>query len=41
MRKFDDVSPPERLLIISKLDDQRHLEGFLQVLCEHERNEVA
>ena len=38
---LDKVSPPERLLVIGELDDQGHLEGFLQVLCEHEGDEVA
>ena len=41
MHKWIMIIPPECLLIISQLNDQGHLKGFLQVLCEHEGNEVA
>ncbi len=33
-------APPESLLIICELDDKGHLKGFLQVLCEHEGDEM-
>ena len=37
--KHHDV-PPESLLIVCELDDKGHLEGLLQVLCEHEGDEM-
>ncbi len=33
-------APPESLLIVCELDDKGHLKGFLQVLCEHEGDEM-
>ena len=34
-------SPPEELLVVGELDDERHLEGVLQPLGEHEGDEMA
>ena len=34
-------SLPNGLLVVSQLDHQGNLEGILQVLGEHERNQVA
>jgi hypothetical protein len=33
--------PPQGLLIVSQLDDKRHLEGVLQPLGEEEGHQVA
>lgn len=34
------VSPPQRLLVVCELDDERRLEGVLQPLCEDEGHQV-
>ena len=34
-------APPQALLVIGELDDERHLEGALKPLGEHEGDEVT
>ena len=38
---LDAEASPQHLLVVRQLDHERHLEGVLQVLCEHEWNQVA
>ena len=38
--KVGHCAPPEALLVVGELDDERHLEGALEPLGEHEWDEV-